>query len=269
MMLMSLLLALLADRYWPRHTSGYLAAWYARLVPPKTGEQPDYSTGQQILIMLLPALLLGGMLWLAESFLLTFVVQTLVLILALGKVDIKRHYRRYLEAGQRGDTEAQAVYLGMLTQRQPSAETLDTCMAKCLLWLSYRYYSAPIIVFVLLGLPGLLLYCGARYLSCNDASEKTLPGLLLFWLDLIPVRIATCGFLLVGHFANATSAWLKGLLNFRLSAQHYLINVGQRAEELDSRENNLCTRGALRLARRNNIFLAVFTAVLTLSGIIL
>ena len=242
MMLMSLLLALIVDRYWPRHTNGYLAAWYARLVPRKNDEQPVYSTAQQLTIIALPALLLGGGLWLADSFLLTFVVQTVILILALGKVDIKRNYRRYLEAGQRGDTEAQAIYLDMLTQRQPSAETLDTCMAKCLLWLSYRYYSAPVIVFILLGLPGLLLYCGARYLSCNDASEKTLPGRLLFWLDLIPVRVATAGFLLVGHFANATSAWLKGLLNIKVSAQHYLINVGQRAEELDSRENNLCTR---------------------------
>lgn len=120
MMLMSLLLALIADRYWPRHTNGYLAAWYARLVPRKNDEQPVYSTGQQLSIIALPALLLGGGLWLAESFLLTFVIQTLILFLALGKVDIKRTYRRYLEAGPAGRHRS----AGNLPERADSASAV-------------------------------------------------------------------------------------------------------------------------------------------------
>lgn len=258
MILISLLIALAVDRYMTRSRHGYIDAWLSRWL----GERPATRW------LFIPALVLALLLSWLDSALLTFVVQTLVLTLALGKADLARIYHRFVAAGQRDDSEAMSLYLGMLTQRRADQDTLDTAMAKCQLWLNYRYYAAVIIIFVVLGAPGVLAYASLRWAAPNDACGSTTAGKCLHWADWLPVRVTTLCYLLVGDFARALPAWLKWLGAGRMSAQHYIQAVGQRAEELDSARNTLCTQGAIRLARRTSWCLLAAAAVLTLMGMI-
>lgn len=225
----------------------------------------------QLIVLLAPTLLMGVVLLLADTVLLTFIVQTLVLSLALGMADFRHIFRCFKDASKRGDIQAAYLYVGMLTQRQPAGESPDTCMAKAVLWLSYRYYAAIIIIFAALGVPGVLLYCTARMLAGDDCHQppSSLASHCLHILDFIPVRITTLGFLLVGHFSRAAGAWVKGVGQISLNAQTHLITVGQQAEELEQRKNTLCTDGAVQLAKRNIGFLVVVSAVLTLTGVLI
>lgn len=236
---------------------------------PHQHSQAGYRS--QLIVLLAPALLIGGTLLIADTVLFTFVVQTLVLTLALGMAGFRHTFRCFKDACKRGDTQAAYLYVSMLTQRQPAGESPDTCMAKAVLWLSYRYYATIIIIFAALGVPGVLIYCTARMLAGDDCHQQpvSLASRCLHIVDFIPVRITTLGFLLVGHFSRAAGAWLKGVGQISLSAQAYLIAVGQRAEELEQHKNTLCTDGAVQLAKRNMGLLVVASAVLTLTGVLI
>lgn len=92
----------------------------------------------------------------------------------------------------------------------------------------------------------------------------------LFWLDWIPVRLTSFGYMLVGHFSKALPVWLESLFDFNKQPSAILVDVAQKSEDLmlDSEDCTAEPCLLVRLAKRNLLLLLAIISVLTLSGII-
>ncbi|WDE11215.1 beta-lactamase regulator AmpE [Thalassomonas haliotis] len=92
----------------------------------------------------------------------------------------------------------------------------------------------------------------------------------LFWLDWIPVRLTSFGYMLVGHFSKALPVWLESLFDFSKQPGAILVDVAQKSEDLmvDSEDCTAEPCLLVRLAKRNLLLLLAIISVLTLSGVI-
>ncbi|MGB0986701.1 MAG: regulatory signaling modulator protein AmpE, partial [Pseudoalteromonas spongiae] len=93
---------------------------------------------------------------------------------------------------------------------------------------------------------------------------------ILFWLDWLPVRITSFGFMLVGHFSKAMPTWLENLFEINKVPQSILIDVAQKSEDMMVDASDCTAEPCLlvRLAKRNLLLILATAAVLTLFGII-
>jgi len=92
---------------------------------------------------------------------------------------------------------------------------------------------------------------------------------LLFIIDWLPVRITTFGFLVVGHFTHAMSAWFEILLNPNIPTYDALAKVSKAAEDVSNCDSHLNEPLQLvRLVKRNIIFLLMAVSLLTMVGLV-
>jgi AmpE protein len=92
---------------------------------------------------------------------------------------------------------------------------------------------------------------------------------LLFIIDWLPVRITAFGFLVVGHFTHAMSAWFDILLNPNISTYDALAKVSKAAEDVSNCDSHLHEPLQLvRLVKRNIIFLLMAVSLLTMVGLV-
>lgn len=98
------------------------------------------------------------------------------------------------------------------------------------------------------------------------------PGLaskMLFLLDWIPVRITAFGFLVVGHFSNALSAWFEVLLDTKISTYDALAKVSKAAEDVGDCDAHLNEPLQLvKLVKRNVIFMLMALSLMTMVGLV-
>jgi AmpE protein len=98
--------------------------------------------------------------------------------------------------------------------------------------------------------------------------HKKMLQALLFWLDWLPARIASFGFLIIGNFNKGTSCWLKHVLNFSISNRKMVTETALAAEQVEAQHIG-CTVEALcmvKLVKRNVLFFLAIIAALTLFG---
>jgi len=91
---------------------------------------------------------------------------------------------------------------------------------------------------------------------------------VLFYLDWIPVRIATLGYMFVGHFSKALPTWLENLYDLRKPAHKILIDVAKKSEDIMISKEN-CTAEPctlVRLAKRTVLLILAVVSVLILMG---
>lgn len=93
---------------------------------------------------------------------------------------------------------------------------------------------------------------------------------LLFWLDWLPVRITSFGYMLVGHFSRALPVWLENLFDLAKQPSSILADVAKKSEDLMLDDNDCTAEPCLlvRLAKRNTLLFLVIIATLTLSGLL-
>ena len=93
---------------------------------------------------------------------------------------------------------------------------------------------------------------------------------VLFWLDWLPVRIASFGYMFVGHFSKAMPVWLESLFDSQKSTHQVLIDVAEKSEDLLVNENDCTAEPCLlvRLAKRNVLLVLAVISILTLSGLL-
>jgi AmpE protein len=93
---------------------------------------------------------------------------------------------------------------------------------------------------------------------------------ILFYIDWIPVRITSFGYMLVGHFSKAFPTWVENLFDTQKPANEILIDVAQRSEDIMVGDNDCTAEPCLlvRLAKRNVLLMLAFIAILTLIGIV-
>lgn len=260
-----------------------------------------------VVLVLLPALVITLLVAILDSTLVTLVVSVLALLLATACTPARRAYRDFLHAAHRDDDaglqEASASIHRAAGVAGDQAET-----GPALAWLHYRQYAAVLIAFVLLGIFGALAYASLRTIqnlqaqaaTANDADQNDSQNedlsddqrddddlnddesiltaapwqQIMFWVDWLPVRLTSAGFLLVGHFSNALPVWLGSITKPQQSARQVFLKVAVAAEDTQPSEDEADkqpgkTQEPLRLValmKRNLLLLIVVLALLTLAG---
>jgi len=93
---------------------------------------------------------------------------------------------------------------------------------------------------------------------------------LLFWLDWLPVRLTSFGYMMVGHFSKALPVWLESFFDVKKPADQVLGDVAKKSEDMMIDKQDCTAEPCLlvRLAKRNLLLLLAVVAVLTLGGVI-
>lgn len=113
----------------------------------------------------------------------------------------------------------------------------------------------------------------------NDHESQNTPNLhtgcqshhdVLFWLDWLPVRITSFGYMFVGHFSKAMPTWLESIFDSRKPTHKVLIDVAEKSEDIMINTGDCTAEPCLlvRLAKRNVLLMLAAISILTLAGFI-
>lgn len=287
MTLISMLLALIVERLaarsdaWQsrRYSQAYLRLSYSsflsRLMLHKAG---------RYVWLVLPGALVAALLCLADSWLVSTLVNALILLVAIGSWHYRQLYKQYLNALDREDEEAATLTMEQI-RRDSGSKLEQNSHGQLLVWINFRYYAAVVFWFLVAGAFGVITYALLRQLQepatfdgenmeevaaamAPQSEEKDAVHYLSHWADWFPARLFGLGFALVGHFSRASSALLGYFLDFTASNEKVVTEVAAAAEPLPEGLLNTQdeTSYMVQLAKRNILFFLAFAAILTLSG---
>ena len=306
MSLISLLIALVAERYLSSSFWQFKTYYqkYLQLLKKFNVLVKTWQSGIAVLMLLLtPVIAVYVILMLIDDSFLHLIFSTVILIICFGSFATRDTYKNYLMAAFRGELTTCQLHHSQLMQDKNLPEM---AFGQALIWLNYRYYVAIMLFFIFFGAPGVVFYRLLTTLLENQVVEqatatlaeqsehkadeldddiviaaKELPTLmgsavysyfntLLFWLDWLPVRLTSFGYMMVGHFSKALPVWLESFFNISKPADQVLGDVAKQSEDmmLDSQDCTAEPCLLVRLAKRNILLLLAVVAVLTLSGVI-
>ncbi len=299
MSLLSLLIALAAER------SLSTSAWrfdyyYQRYVNffqnnTQLIEIKNNTLGYTVFLML-PVIITYAILAFADDGIVHLVLSTLILIVCFGCFTTRDSYKHYLHSAFRGEGSTTDFYHQQLLEDKNLPQM---GFGQALIWLNYRYYIAIMIFFVLFGATGVVFYRLLTSIieqkkSCLDITKNTdehcesqeeindtegVPSIssgcknyhdVLFWIDWIPVRITSFGYMLVGHFSKALPIWLENISNISRPTYQVLIDVAEKSEDIMI-DNEDCTAEPcllVRLAKRTVLLILAIISILILTGIL-
>lgn len=273
MTLIYLLLALLAERLISKpdncHGNFYIDK-YISWLERKQYLNTTTTASVMWMLWLLPGALFTVALMMLNSGLIDFVATIFVLFLAVGCPELRNTYKCYLQAANRGDIQACDMY----TQQLGLASYEPRSFGQHLIWLNYQRYAAPMIMFVVLGVFGVIAYGCLRalhgYSQANNLQAQPALAKILHVIDWVPIRITAFGFLLVGHFSRALPKWISLLFDTNKHAKLVLAEVATAAEDVTCADDDITTEPTtlVQLAKRNVLFILSVVAVLTLSGLL-
>jgi len=253
--------------------------------------------------ILVPVLVTVLLLELINNDLLQLVLSTLILIVCFGCVTTRKSYKAYLQSAFRGEeTTTEMHHQQLLTDKNLP----QLGFGQALIWLNYRYYIAIMLYFTVFGAAGAVFYrllttvieqkntikTGSAIEECSETNEQVsavgvdkehdsqnTPDLhsgckshhdVLFWLDWLPVRITSFGYMFVGHFSKALPTWLESIFDSRKPTHKVLIDVAEKSEDIMVNAGDCTAEPCLlvRLAKRNVLLILAVISVLTLAGFI-
>ncbi|MEQ9876575.1 beta-lactamase regulator AmpE [Pectobacterium aroidearum] len=229
--------------------------------------------------------IVAGLLWLTSGILfglISLLLWIVISLMCIGAGEIRQHYRRYLQAAQRGEADASremaaelALIHGLPVGTGESEQLKE--LQNALLWINFRFYLAPLFWFIVVGPYGPIALMGYAFLRArqtwlarhNTPLERAQSGVdsLLHWLDWIPARLAGAAYALLGHGEKALPAWFASLGDFR-SSQYWVLT--QLAQFSLAREPHIepveTPKAAVTLAKKVTVVLVVVVAILTIYG---
>lgn len=279
MSLISLLIALVAERYlsssaWQFNT--YFKKYLSAFNSLKLFGNPTNSRLASILFMLIPTAVCYLLLTLVEDGLLHLIISTVVLIVCFGCVKTRESYKQYLMAAFRGEQTTCTMHHKQLKQDK----NLDEMgFGQTLIWLNFRYFISVMLFFVIFGAPGAVFY---RLLAkvnedqceqeeCQKTEEVSLLHKnIIFWVDWLPVRLVSFGYMFVGHFSRALPTWLEYLFDVNKPPCRILAGVAEKSEDfmIDAEDCTAEPCLLVRLAKRTLLLFLSCIALLILSGVI-
>ena len=308
MSLLSLLIALAAEKtlsssLW--RFDYYYQQYVSFFHKNQTLSQLTDNTISYSLFLLIPVAVVYGVLALVDDGLLHLIISTLVLIVSFGCTTTRESYKQYLHAAFRGEaTTAELHHQQLLQDKNLPAMGFG----QALIWLNYRYYIAIMLFFVTFGAAGVVFYrllttvieqqngCSLDTSETEQASEVQagiaepvnpeensvqyeVPDIssgcknhhnILFYIDWLPVRITSFGYMFVGHFSKALPMWLESLFDGKKPTHEILIHVAQKSEDIMVDEEDCTAEPCLlvRLAKRNVLLILAVISALTLVGIV-
>ncbi|ALO36270.1 transcriptional regulator [Colwellia sp. MT41] len=306
MSLLSLLIALAAERslsakvwrfnFYYQH---YLH-FFSKNFTAKQG------TVASAVFIILPVMATYFLLELIDNSVMQLVISTLVLIVCFGCTTTRKSYKSYLHSAFRGEETTTAMH----HQQLLSDKNLPNMgFGPALIWLNYRYYIAIMLYFTVFGAAGAVFYrlltsviehkksqCIASenenkaQAEANSVAKSgteheaqhegnVAPTIIngcqnhhdvLYWLDWVPVRVASFGYMFVGHFSKAMPVWLDSLFDSQKPTHQILIDVAQKSEDIIVNEDDCTAEPCLlvRLAKRNVLLVLAVISILTLAGLL-
>lgn len=309
MSLISLLIALAAERYLSSEFWQFKTYYqrYLQLVHRFSLLEKSWQTiAGTLLFILAPVILIYGLLTLIDDSLLHLVFSTIILIICFGSFATRNSYKNYLMSAFRGEPTTCQLFHAQLLQDKNLPQM---GFGQTLIWLNYRYYIAIMLIFIFFGAPGAVFYrllvtlvekqkdeikskaADADEIKANEADNaeqksdiETEPEIrtevddqaycscqqLLFWIDWLPVRLTSFGYMLVGHFSKALPVWLESFFEVKKPLHKVLGDVAQKSEDVLIDEQDCTAEPCLlvRLAKRNLLLLLALVSILTLSGVV-
>jgi AmpE protein len=280
MILVSIIIALILERlgarsnYWQisYYANGYLSRSTKLLAKNGLfGSAPGF-----LIWLFLPVIAIALVYCLSEFVLWQLGVNVAILLVCFGCAKQRALYKSYLNALTRDDTTAASLYALQIGQKRTEDEEGGETFGQTLAWVNFRFYCTVIFWFVVLGAPGAVLYALVR--TCADlvredhnvvfAKRFKLIHTLLFWLDWLPARITSFGYLVIGNFNKGTSCWLYYALDFSNSNRKVVTCTALAAEQVEKRYYGCAYEATcmIRLVKRNVLFYLVLIALLTLFG---
>ncbi|MCW8091607.1 regulatory signaling modulator protein AmpE [Alteromonas sp. ASW11-130] len=277
MTLIIILIALLLDRTLKRKaqlysmwSTGRYAEWLIekQLVSPKTDM---ISITLAIFFPVLMAYLLAD--WLPG--LLQFLLECFIVMAALRQANAANQYRNYREAWVRKDNEACYLTAQKLLPTVPANNpvAINRTIGRELAWVNFQFYTSVVIWFTVFGAAGVVLYAVVRDWTILAGNAKKLPSKQLNiwyeWLNYVPARITSAGYLFIGDFTRALPTWLKYLTNISVSAKQVITHVATQAtaDNATSEEFHSAPASYVELAKRTMKMTVVVVAFLTIIGI--
>jgi AmpE protein len=278
MSLISLLIALAAERYlsssaWQFNT--YYKHYLKFIKRSSFIDSPWGSIVASYVALFAPAVVCYFLLDLVDDGLLNIIISTIVLIICFGCIATRDKYKNYLKAAFQGETTTCELHHQQLQQDKNITEM---SFGQLLVWLNYRYFIAIMVVFVLFGAPGALFYrllttvnegTTGEELEISDEVTQSMIR-FQFWLDWLPVRVVSFGYMLVGHFSKAMPVWLESLIDVNKAPHQLLITVAEKSEDIMVDANDCTAEPCLlvRLAKRTLLLCLAVIAILVLTGIL-
>ena len=142
-------IATIAQRYFVR----MLSLFKQDSQDTKADGENKSEIGLMILIAALPTIAIWLLLAILPGFFI-FLLYLVTLWICLGSPVTRKTYKRYLQAANRNDLAACALYSESFGNQDGDLTTVG----QQLVLINYRQYAAVIIFFVLLGLPGMVFY---------------------------------------------------------------------------------------------------------------
>jgi len=310
MSLLSLLIALMAEKslsssMW--RFDHYYQKYVSFFQNNSTLSQLKSSNFSYTIFLLIPVAVVYGVLELVDDGLLHLIISTLILIISFGCFTTRNSYKEYLHAAFRGEITTSELHHQQLLQDKNIPEM---GFGQALIWLNYRYYIAIMLFFVFFGAAGVVFYrllttviehqsgCSLDEKAVEKSSEEqvetkestdaelerandqsNVPNIstgcknyhdILFFIDWLPVRITSFGYMFVGHFSKALPIWLESLFDAKKPAHEILIDVAQKSEDIMVEEDDCTAEPCLlvRLAKRNVLLMLAIISILTLLGMI-
>lgn len=167
MTLISMLIALIIERLavrtdawqWVSYVRPYLQI--SRQGPLASLQKDQFGI---VLWWLLPSLLVALVLYTLDFWLVTLLVNTLVLLLCLGCWHYRQLYKQYLNAAERQDQEAAYLVMQQINQQAGIASD-ELSHGQRLIWINFKYYAAVLFWFALFGAFGAIAYAMLRQLA--------------------------------------------------------------------------------------------------------
>ncbi|WP_165722160.1 MULTISPECIES: beta-lactamase regulator AmpE [unclassified Pseudoalteromonas] len=280
MILVSIIIALILERLGARSNYwqiSYYANGYLNRSNKLLGDKGLFSSAPGFLIwLLLPVIAMALIYCLSDFVLWQLGINIAVLLVCFGCAKQRALYKSYLNALTRDDGTAASLYALQIGQKRTEGIDGGETFGQTLAWVNFRFYCAVIFWFVVLGAPGTVLYALVRTLAdlvredhkVIFAKRFKLIHKLLFWLDWLPARITSFGYLVIGNFNKGTSCWLRYVLNFKSPNREVVTCTALAAEQVEKRYYG-CTYEAtcmIKLVKRNVLFYLVLIALLTLFG---
>lgn len=298
MTLISVLVALGLDRMLLAHRDSPVPGWYGRIIDTVAARLPSQwqGSGSALLIVAPPVIAIAVIQWLLWGWLyglagLAFGI--LVLLFALGPLDIAGLVDDYIDACASSDRERTFWYYERLTGEQPPESSRDEGrhMVESVLYQGHDNLFATVFWFCVLGPVGAVLYRmiaeGALRpsptLVARPALQRTFRHLLGL-LGWIPARLIAFGYAMTGSFEEALHRLREGAPpaeDLLATNRNLLRRTGTAALRRDE-EDNLMEAGAdgerrssepgpaveqaRALAVRTAVFWLAVLALFTLAG---
>jgi len=256
--------------------------------------------------ILLPVIATYLLLELVDNSFIELLLSTLILVVCFGCTTTRNSYKSYLHSAFRGEETTTEMHHKQLLSDKNLPEM---GFGQALIWLNYRYYIAIMLFFTVFGAAGAIFYrllttviehkkakCmasaaenseeveGSSVDNSEDNHETVHEGNVapniangcqnhhdvLFWLDWLPVRIASFGYMFVGHFSKAMPVWLESLFDNQKATHQVLIDVAEKSEDIMVNEDDCTAEPCLlvRLAKRNVLLVLAVISILTLAGVV-